>query len=47
LKKLNGAAFTRPAADSVVTSAIGRGTIVADSSLYCWARKKVGDLYLH
>ena len=33
LKKLNGAALTRPFASTVVASAIGRGTTVLTSSL--------------
>jgi hypothetical protein len=33
LKKLNGAALTTPSGPKVVTSAIGRGTIVAMRSL--------------
>jgi hypothetical protein len=33
LKKLNGAALTRPAPSTVVTNAIGRGTTVEISSL--------------
>src|SRR5437764_11698056 len=34
LKKLNGAALTRPAASTVVAKAIGRGTTVLTRSLY-------------
>ena len=33
LKKLNGAAFTMPSLEMVVTSAIGRGTTAPISSL--------------
>jgi hypothetical protein len=33
LKKLKGAAFTRPASSTVVTRAIGRGTTVLTNSL--------------
>jgi hypothetical protein len=33
LKKLNGAALTTPSRPTLVTSAIGRGTIVAQRSL--------------
>jgi hypothetical protein len=33
LKKLNGAALTRPEPSTVVASAIGRGTTVLTSSL--------------
>ena len=34
LKNENGAALTRPAVSTVVTQAIGRGTISDDSRLY-------------